>query len=367
MAKQLHQAVSASDILNLGTHAASNKATEKGNKSSILEVAGGQQSFNTLTAQSDDEVDSDCNNDDDGIRNGKKLSMSDEQDWNALDEERLAGLDFEDDFEDDDECSDDEDMSMNETQLAGPDAESDDNYDAIGSDAGSLSDENDKVLLQVAAEDLREEYESLEQELLDHDVVTIEVQADERPPASLNDVGMNQAQLKSLYSPYFGPQRGTILDLNEDPFAGLPPNDSLYQEMWEVAESSMWRKQDPVQTREGSAESNSNKKRVRFEETKTEDARSRQSSLSSEEDQDPNEVFPDLFTALEEDAAARHNNVTAGENFGIEFGDAESYYDYDEDDRLAVDDDDDENSSDGSSASESESVITACCWSSLAN
>nr|POF04217.1 hypothetical protein CFP56_21972 [Quercus suber] len=353
MVKQLDHPVSAGDVLNLSRHATHSRTRKEDEKGPVAEHVVDKHSANIMTLQSNDQNDGDA-----GIVGNEKCitnasSLSDDHDWNALDEERLAGLDFEDDFEDDDECSDDEDndegMSMNENKPAVTGADLDDNYDAIGSDAGSLSEENDNVLLRVAAEDLREEYESLEQELLDQNIVAIAVQASEEPPASLNDIGMSQAQLKSLYSPYFGPQRGTILDLNEDPFAGLPPNDSLYREMWEVAESSMWRKQDPAQARESSAESASNKKRVRFEETKAEDARSRRSSSSSEEDQDPGEAFPDLFTALEEDASARHN-VIVGESFGIDFGDTESYYDYEEDERLALDNDDNDSSSDGSSA-----------------
>ena len=143
-------------------------------------------------------------------------------------------------------------------------------------------------------------------------------------------------------------------DMNDDPFLGLSQNDGLYQEMWDDAEEALalWRMPDTDLTRQGSQDSSSNKKRVRFEEvTQT---KSRSSSMSSSEDgEDANEAFPDLFD-VQDDPAVRQRfglDTDPDATFHYDLDDAASFYDFDgEEERLALELDEEESEDDDASS-----------------
>ncbi|WPH02815.1 Hypothetical protein R9X50_00568300 [Acrodontium crateriforme] len=143
----------------------------------------------------------------------------------------------------------------------------------------------------------------------------------------------------------------SVVDLNEDPFAGLEAHDSLYQDLWNDAEYDLGLWRLPID--QDHPESMGNKKRVRFEE-----ARSRSLSVSSNSSVDANETFPDLFMAQDDPALAQHFAIDMDPDatFTGDYSDAESCYDFDgEEEIIAFEVDEDMSDSDEEDVSSEES------------
>lgn len=134
---------------------------------------------------------------------------------------------------------------------------------------------------------------------------------------------------------------GLVIDMNEDPFYGFPKDDSIYADMWNEAESALWRMPETIRGREGSDPSTTTQKRVRFEETF-----SRSSSKSDSED--PGEAFPDLFTASDDPMVKQKIALGMEHDTGMhDFPDTDSFYDFeDEDEKLAFEVDEGSDSDD---------------------
>jgi hypothetical protein len=171
-------------------------------------------------------------------------------------------------------------------------ASDEDDYDAVEDISDDESqDENETSLLKSAEKDLIEEYEQTEKPR-----TAVSMSDDMHGLTLAEDSAL--ARRLSLQSEDSGLEE---LDFSQDPFAGLPTNDSLYLEMIEDAEGvfdndlASWRIPDSIVAREHTDFSNGNEKRVRFAETATS---SRSSSLSSEDD--PRDAYPDLFDGADD-------------------------------------------------------------------
>jgi len=224
--------------------------------------------------------------------------------------------------------------------------ENDDDYadvedvsDSDGSDDG----EDEQNVLRSAEEDLINEFERTEERRTADNMVI-----------NLNDMGIDDdgddviARHLSMPAPIDHLlDFGLDINMNEDPFYGLANHDNLYRDMWNEAESEIWRMPESIRHRPN-IDSNGNQKRVRFEET-----RSRQSSTTSEEEEDPSDAFPDLFAASDNPAVKRRLALAVDQDIDIlrnDIDDNESFYDFeDEDERLAFELDEDSDS-DGESS-----------------
>ena len=132
------------------------------------------------------------------------------------------------------------------------------------------------------------------------------------------------------------------IDVSEDPFFGLSRDTNEYNEMWNAAESALWRMPETARTRENDEPGTGNQKRVRFHEEM--DFR----SPSRSDSEDPNEAFPDLFAVAADDPIIKQQ-IALGmkHDYGIqedEVNDAESFYDFDEDEKLAFEIDEESDS-----------------------
>lgn len=252
------------------------------------------------------------------------VALSDAQNLDALNaEQRLAGL-HSGDIMFDDEPQAVAGATATMTDSIGDDDDYGD-VEEISDDEESLADESDRKFRRAAEMDLIDEFERGEEQR-DSNFVTsgmngMFLQDDDALARELSVNGGGEAQ----------DEAGPNIDLDEDPFLGLPAGDSLYQEMWDDAEDALalWRTTDETKTRDNSVESGLIKKRVRFMDT-----RSRSSSMSSSED--PNEVFPDLFAA-QDDPMVRQRfalDVDPDATFQYDQGDAGSYYDFDGEEEL---------------------------------
>jgi hypothetical protein len=133
--------------------------------------------------------------------------------------------------------------------------------------------------------------------------------------------------------------------MNEDPFYGFPTQGDEYQQMWGAAESSIWRMPETVRNSEAGDLTSTTQKRVRFEET-------HYSSPSGSEDEDPNDAFPDLFTPADDPSVSQSLSHDIYHGFVFperDYGDNESFYDFeDEDEKLAFEIDEQSDSSENS-------------------
>ena len=241
---------------------------------------------------------------------------------------RLAGLEGEDDdmFQD---------MEINDaTQaVAGDEFKIDGSEDNDYVDVDDVSDsdasdgENDELhVLQSAERDLIDEFERTEQRrnanTVTNDMSEMAIHEEEALARRLS-LQANDSQVDEF---------GFEINMNEDPFFGLAKNDNLYADMWNEAESALWRMPETVRTREQSDPSSTTQKRVRFFEPD-----SRESSSSGTED--PNESYPDLFAASDDPLVKQRIALNLEQDIAVngkDFADADSFYDFaDEDEKLA--------------------------------
>ena len=140
---------------------------------------------------------------------------------------------------------------------------------------------------------------------------------------------------------------GFPINLDIDPFEGLAKDDNKYEDMCYEAESALWRMPETVRSREGSDPAATLQKRVRFE-----DVFSTGSSRSNSED--ANDAFPDLFTALDDPGVMQSIALGMEQDSSLhhaDFGDAESFFDFeDEDEKLAFEVDEESDSDDDRSS-----------------
>lgn len=162
----------------------------------------------------------------------------------------------------------------------------DDNYDGVDDVSDSDDDSDDKAVRMAAEKELIAEFEGRPQtasSMSNQMTGMLLIEDDEAVLARRLSL---QSQASDDYL--------DDLDFSVDPYGGLPPTNSLYDEMWKEAESGLdltsWRNTDVQVTRENSMQSAGHEKKVRFAETVS----SRSSSMSSEDD-DPRSDFPDLF------------------------------------------------------------------------
>ena len=115
--------------------------------------------------------------------------------------------------------------------------------------------------------------------------------------------------------------------MNEDPFLGLMKHGHLYNDLWNEAESAIWRMPETIRQHQGGDANGTTQKRVRFEETQ-----SRDTSIASSED--PNDAFPDLFAASDDPAVKERLALAVDQeiDFPQNYDDAESVYDFEDDD-----------------------------------
>lgn len=147
------------------------------------------------------------------------------------------------------------------------------------------------------------------------------------------------------------------VNMNDDPFVGLPGDDTIYKAMWDEAEMAMWRRPGSTSPKQRTATNGGTQKRVRFEEVN--DAASRASSPASSEE-DAGEAFPDLFASQDDPMIQRQLALDVEDDNGLlsnDWGDLESCYDFDGDEEdVAWKVDEEEDSED----SDDESDISDC-------
>ncbi|CAK4032784.1 Hypothetical predicted protein [Lecanosticta acicola] len=238
---------------------------------------------------------------------------------------RLAGL-----------VPNDVDMLDDEQDATAGAEDEDDEDDEVYGDVedisdGDSSDVEEDGLLRLAADDLRKEYERLEEpsRAMTSEISNMSLAADQEDRTPRGD------------DLDFG------LDFSADPFGGLQQHDQLYQEMLADATNgffadatdpfgaddalSSWREADTGIGGDEAAVTTVTQKKVRFEET----ASSRASSVSS--DDDPREEYPDLFADYD-DPASRQRTHSSSMNFDV-IHDADSEYEHyefdDDDERVA--------------------------------
>ena len=256
---------------------------------------------------------------------------------------RLAGFEIEDD-----------DMFNEMTMIddtptstgAEPGAEeSDDDYagvekvsDSDASDEGE-QEEYEQSVLRSAEKDLIDEFERTEQHrntsmmTMDMDGMGID---DDEALARRWSLQPSRSQFDEF---------GFEVNMNEDPFFGLAKDDNLYNDMWTEADSELWRMPDTVRHRKNS--DTGTQKRVRFEET-----HSRDTSITSSED--PNEAFPDLFAASDDPAVKQRLALVLKQDLESSQkipDDAESFYDFEDDDEKLAFELDENSDSDYDSSS----------------
>lgn len=222
------------------------------------------------------------------------------------------------------------DMEDDATAGAEDDDEDDDAYGGIEdvSDDESGNEAGEDSILRLAEDDLRKEYERLEEpsRAMTSNISNMSLTGDRQSAPAGND-------LEDL-----------DLDFSADPFGGLPQNDRLYQEMLADATNgynadatdifaedntmSMWRNLDTDFGDGQTATNATTQKKVRFEDT----ASSRASSMSSEDDD--REDYPDLFD--HDDPASRQRALTSSMNFDVIQDESEFEYELeDEDEKMA--------------------------------
>lgn len=212
----------------------------------------------------------------------------------------------------------------------------DDDYADVENVSNSDSSEDegeDDGILQSAEKDLISEFERTEQRR-DANAVTNTMSG----MALQDDEALAQRLSLQIDSEGFGFE----VNMNDDPFLGLPQNDMLYNDMLTDAEIDFWRMPDSKLVRGGS-DLSTTQKRVRFVETK-----SRSSSESTSED--PDEAYPDLFAEADDPALAPRLALGGESDMLLDFPDTDSFYDFeDEDERLAFRVDEESDSDDESS------------------
>ncbi|GAB7361986.1 hypothetical protein MBLNU230_g2022t1 [Neophaeotheca triangularis] len=167
------------------------------------------------------------------------------------------------------------------------------------------------------------------------------------------------------------------LDYTEDPFGGIDANTAMEMFPYDKHEDPLglgqglgmaefsfedqlddWRRDDFDQERRESQQSAGMPKRVRFED----DVFSRSSSFSNnsddDEEQDPNDAFPDLFMSQDDPlmqqrlAMVDQEDAAADREFNADNNsDAGSYWDFDDEDKMAFEMDQESESDDSSSSS----------------
>ncbi|KAI6887881.1 hypothetical protein KC360_g373 [Hortaea werneckii] len=310
------------------------KAPAKANRENAAGMSEG-------TEGEDDSDDSSAMSDDDEDETDQTdgMALSGTQDSR----EHLAGLKADDMF------SGDASQAVAGASMSSTNASSDDDYagvEDISDDEGSVKASD---MLRAAEEDLIDEFERTEERRnansMTSDMDTMYLRDDDD---LLRDLGLaDNASQPGSFGPF-----DLDVDMNADPFAGHGFGDSQYQELYNDAENALsgWRTE-----RNNSEDSMEMKKKVRFQEPH--EVRSRSSSLSSIDDQDPNDAFPDLFDA-HDDPSLRANfgldqDVDAG--FQNDYDDTGSCYDFDGDDeRLALEIDEESDTDDASSDLDSE-------------
>ncbi|KAF2764190.1 hypothetical protein EJ03DRAFT_356001 [Teratosphaeria nubilosa] len=271
-----------------------------------------------IDSDEDDEDSSDDDTEDDDEADVVALSVAQSNGGNTA-QKRLAGPANEAMYLEHDaqaKAGASEDSEDDEDAYAGVEDISDDEASVEG-------DKKKKKNIRLAAEqDLRAEFEGLEQEKT-ADAMTTGMDdmflQDDDPFSPQHNMYSNGNLLDRLHDP---------LDLNLDPYCGLPMDSTVYQEMSNEAE-------ELFMERRGSEDSINGRKKVRFIVPQPDATLSRSSSIgSNEEEQDPNELFPDLFDT--HDGMANPGlNV---EMFQHDFNDLESCYDFEGDGTLALDD-----------------------------
>lgn len=205
----------------------------------------------------------------------------------------------------------------------------DDDYGDVEniSDEGELSDSDsdDVDVLQAAEQDLRDEFElKVERRLARH-------------------LGLHDSE--SLTDEF-----GMPINLDADPFHGFARDDSMYSNMMAEAEEGVWGMPKTFRSRESSDPVSATQKRVRFEEVEID-----VDDSSGSDSEDPNDAYPDLLDAADvpglKSMIAQHAELDARFDPN-DFSDAESVYDFEADERLAIQLDEESDSDDAMSSDE---------------
>lgn len=249
---------------------------------------------------------------------------------------RLAGLKTEDD-----DVIFDAEMLVDMQGVDVDDNESEDGYADVEnvSDSEVAEDEDDENdVLRSAERDLIDEFERTEQRR-SANAVTLDLS-----DMAIDDDAALAGQL-NVNMRNFADDLMLQIDMNDDPFLGLGQEDNLYHDMWNEAESAIWRMPETARTRDD-GDSHLTQKRVRFEEMEV-------AASSSSDSEDPNDVFPDLFTPQDDARVKQHFALGLEQDLDLPngFNDTESFYDFeDEDEKLAFEVDEESDSEYDSSA-----------------
>ena len=214
---------------------------------------------------------------------------------------------------------------------------------SVSDDEESADEDEDRSILRSAEQDLINEFERQEQRqhatVMTNDMTLMALDEDKALARRLS-LQLPGSQIDDF---------GFPINMDEDPFHGLPKDDENYRNLWSQAETALWRMPEMTGSREGSDPASANQKRVRFQEIEID-------SSSGSESEDPNEVYPDLLDA------AVVPNLDQLIAFGLDYdarhdqngnNDNESFYDFeDEDERLAFQVDEESDSDEDLSSSD---------------
>ena len=226
----------------------------------------------------------------------------------------------------------------------GYDESDEDDYDDledVSDGEESVNDADERSILQSAEKDLIDEYERKEERLnatlMTHDMNFMVLDEAEDFARRLSLQG-SDSQTDEF---------GFPIDMNEDPFHGFNIENESYHDLWDQAETSFFGAM--AGSRESSDPASATQKRVRFEEIQVD-------SSNGSDSEDPNEAFPDLLDASEVPGLKRRIALGLELTAGLDrngFNDAESFYDFeDEDERRAFEIDEESDSDEDLSSSD---------------
>lgn len=230
-----------------------------------------------------------------------------------------------------------------EDEYQGSDENDYEDIDNISDDEESEDEVDERNLLRSAEKDLIDEFERKEQRLnatvMTHDMTFMD----------LNEEGDLARRLSLQGSDDLTDDFGFPINMEEDPFHGYQKDGDNYRSLWEEAETALWRMPEATGSRESSDPASANQKRVRFQEVELD-------SSSGSDDEDPNEIYPDLLDAAEVPNLERMIALGVAFDARLEqngFNDTESFYDFeDEDERVALQADEDSDSDEELSSSD---------------
>jgi hypothetical protein len=220
-----------------------------------------------------------------------------------------------------------------EEDYEGSDEDGYEDLEDVSDGEESVNDVDERSILQSAERDLIDEYERKE------DRRNAAVMTNDMNLMALDEEQDLARRLSLQGSDSQTDEFGFPIDMNADPFYGFRVEGATYKDLWVEAETTLF--PSMARSRESSDPASTTQKRVRFEEIQVD-------SSSGSDSEDPNDAYPDLLDASEVPNLKQRIALGLELNAGLDrngFNDAESFYDFeDEDERRAFEIDEESDS-----------------------